>query len=281
MNSSSDSKRRQTIARRVFRWGVLIVAGAYVLFCVWFYLFQESVLFRPEDEPTQYVAKPSLQLSVDVLLEPPEAKIHVQKFDTSAESRRGTIFYLHGNRGNLEQCRWAIEPLLDAGYDVWAMDYRGFGESTGRPSESALLADAQMVYKRIREETDERKMIVWGRSFGSGIAAYLASINSPKAVVLETPYWSLPDAGRHRCPLLLPFLFRYRLPTNVYLGYVDCPVHLIHGTADEEIDFRSSKRLEKRCRELGKDVTLYRIDGGRHVLRGEAGFDAALEKILR
>ena len=63
----------------------------------------------------------------------------------------GTVFYLHGNRGNIDQCRWAIEPFLKAGYNVWIMDYRGFGKSRGPRSESALLADAQLVYPVKRE----------------------------------------------------------------------------------------------------------------------------------
>jgi alpha-beta hydrolase superfamily lysophospholipase len=279
MNSGSGPKRRKTLLRRTFRWAFLPLLGIYVLFSIWFYLFQETVLFRPNAEPTGYVPEPSLKPSMDVLLEPPEATINVQKFDAT-DPPKGIVFYLHGNRGNIHLCLWEIKPFVDAGYDVWTMDYRGFGKSTGRLSEAALLADAQIVYKRIREESDEEDIIVWGRSFGTGVAAYVASVNSPKTLVLETPYCSLPDAVCHSHPYVLPFLFRYRLPTHEYLNDVHCTVHLIHGTKDEKIDFHSSKRLEKRCLELEMEVQFHPIQNGYHNLRPESDFETVLKQIL-
>jgi alpha-beta hydrolase superfamily lysophospholipase len=280
MATGSEPKKRRPLLNRIFRWVLLPPLGLYVLLCIWFYLFREVKLLEPHKIPTGYVSKPKLEPSEDFFLRPPEAKINIQKFDAPTDSPKGTVFYLHGNRGNIHLCRWVIEPFLNAGYDVWTMDYRGFGKSTGRLSEAALLADAQMAYKRIREEHDEEDIIVWGRSFGSGIAAYVASINSPKTLVLETPYWSLPDAACHSRPYLLPFLFRYKLPTNEYLGYVDCPVHLIHGNKDEKIYSQSSKRLEKRCLELKMEVHFHQIEDGQHYLRSESKFNAVLEEIL-
>ena len=280
MNDSLEPKRRKTLLGRTLQWVFLPLLGVYVLFSIWFYLFQETVLLRPNAEPTGYVPEPSLKPSMDVLLEPPEAKINVQKFDAPTDPPKGVVFYLHGNRGNIHLCLWEVKPFVDAGYDVWTMDYRGFGKSTGRLSEAALLADAQMVYKRIREEIDEEDIVVWGRSFGTGIAAYIASVNSPKTLVLETPYCSFPDAVCHSRPYVPPFLLRYRLPTNEYLGYVDCTVHLIHGTKDEKIDFSSSQRLEKRCLELEMKVLFHPIQNGQHNLRPESDFEIVLKEIL-
>ncbi len=281
MNDGLEPKRRKTLLGRTLQWVFLPLIGVYVLFSIWFYLFQETVLLRPNAEPTGYVSEPSLKPSMNILLEPPEAKINVQKFDTFTDPPKGVVFYLHGNRGNIYLCHWEVKPFVDAGYDVWTMDYRGFGKSTGRLSEAALLADAQMVYKRIREEIDEEDIIVWGRSFGTGIAAYIASVNSPKTLVLETPYCSFPDAVRHSRPYVLPFLLRYSLPTNEYLGYVDCTVHLIHGTKDEKIDFSSSQRLEKRCLELEIEVLFHPIQNGQHNLRPESDFETVLKEILK
>ena len=87
--------------RRTFRWAFLPLLGVYVLFSIWFYVFQETVLLRPNAEPTGYVSGPSLKPSMDVFLEPPEAKINVQKFDTLTDPPQGIVFYLHGNRGNI------------------------------------------------------------------------------------------------------------------------------------------------------------------------------------
>ncbi len=246
--------------------------------------------------PTGYVEKPELEPIFDGYVAPPgkplpdrksdwppvEAAINYQKFDSLVQPAIGTLLYLHGNRGNMEQCRWEIEPFMKGGYQVWTMDYRGFGQSEGAVTENRLLGDAKMVYKEIlrTEEID----IIWGRSFSSGIATYLATIDPPKRLVLETPYWSLPDAARHTRPILLPFLFRFRLPTNEYLEYVQCPVQIIHGTDDEKIYFESSTRLDDLCRKLGLEGKLHRIQGGKHNLRPSASepmhTDAAFETAL-
>ena len=96
METGSKPKKRRTLLKRIFPWVVLLLLGIYVLFCIWFYLFQESVLLRPDTELTGQMSKPSLNPSVDILLEPPEAKIKIQKFDAPTDSPKGTVFYLHG-----------------------------------------------------------------------------------------------------------------------------------------------------------------------------------------
>jgi len=176
--------------------------------------------------------------------------------------------------------------VVDAGYHVWTMDYRGFGESKGDVSENRVLGDANMVYEEILKT--EQIDIIWGRSFGFGIATYLASTKSPKRLVLETPYWSLPDAAGYTRPFLLSSLFRYRLPTNEYLEYVQCPVHIIHGIADEKIDFESSTRLDELCRKFHLQGKLHEISGGKHNFRPskskpmqtDAAFETALKESL-
>lgn len=282
MNTDSTPRRQDGRLRRILRRGAGTLFGLFILVQVVFFLFQELRFFESYRTPTGYIDKPSLSpLSEDDFIELDEARINYQKFLALTKPRKGTVFFLHGNRGSIYQCRWVIEPFLKEGYDVWIMDYRGFGKSVGRRSEAAMLADAQMVYKRILEQEDEHDIIVWGRSLGSGFAAYIASGNSPKALVLETPYWSLPDAVRHSHPYLLPFTFRYTLPTHDFLGNVNCPVYLIHGTADEKIYSQSSEKLERLC--IAHDVKVHTrwISDGKHNLRSEPAFKTIVEEILK
>ncbi len=282
MSGDSTPRRRTAWFRRIVRWGVRPLIVLFLLLQIGFYLFQELKVFESYREPTGYIDMPELlPIREDVFLELDEARINYQKFLALTQSSKGTVFFLHGSRGSIYQCRWVIEPFLKAGYDVWTMDYRGFGKSTGRRSESALLGDAQMVYKRILEQEDEEEIIVWGRSLGSGVAAFIASGNSPKALVLETPYWSLPDAACHSHPYLFPFLFRYKLPTHDFLCNVNCPVSLIHGTADEKIYSESSKRLEQLCIQKQKQVHVHWVKDGKHNLRSEAEFDAFVKEVLQ
>ncbi len=288
MNSENVTKRKKS------RWWIFkrIAVGIFglLLFVNFvFYWVQEYFLIEaaknpsgyPErdKDPSGYAEMQKLKPSYNRFVRPhigllPEAEeveskievaIHFQKYDSLSQPTRGKLFYLHGNRGSIEKCRFEIKPFLDAGYDVWTMDYRGFGKSEGPISEVNLLADAQMVYEEILKT--EKIDIVWGRSFGSCIATYLAKENEPKRLVLETPYWSLPDAGCKRFPILIPELFRYRLPTHEYLEYVKCPVRIVHGTSDEKIYFGSSKKLLKQGQDARLDIELLPIEDGKHNLR--------------
>lgn len=97
----------------------------------------------------------------------------------------------------MDLCEFQIEFMLGLGYDVWTLDYRGFGDSTGKASEAALKEDAMAVYHKIAAEINTESVVIWGRSFGSGVAASVAASaqSKPKMLVLETPYWSLIDAA--------------------------------------------------------------------------------------
>ncbi|MEO8269669.1 MAG: alpha/beta fold hydrolase, partial [Aureliella sp.] len=135
----------------------------------------------------------------------------------------------------MDRCECEIDFLLDRGYDVWTMDYRGFGDSIGTMSEKALKEDASRVYANIIPRDLEKPLIVWGRSFGSGVAASVAAKadDKPDLLILETPYWSLVDLAQQKCPILPSLLFRYELPVHEFLKSAGCPIHLIHGTRDD------------------------------------------------
>ena len=306
MGTSTKMKSETRPMRpKITRWSflkrtMLFLVAMLVAYNAVFYIFQDAFLMEPKKKPTGYVERKDLEPALNRFLTPSGSvlqddknewptgvtAINFQKSVSPTQPAKGTLFYLHGNKGSMEQCRWEIEPFLDAGYHVWTMDYRKFGESRGPVNEIRLLGDAKMVYEEILKT--EQIDIIWGRSFGSGIATYLASLNSPKRLVLETPYWSLPDAAGYTRPFLLSCLFRYRLPTNEYMEYVQCPVHMIHGKADEKITFESSKRLDKLCGELDLQGKFHKIPGGMHNFRPsekepkqtDAAFETALMESL-
>jgi len=148
------------------------------------------------------------------------------------------------------------------GYSVLMVDYRGFGKSTGRRSQKAIKRDLQVVYNKIKEKTTEDRIIIYGRSLGSGFATKLASTNHPKMLVLDAPYYSLTKVtGRYMPFMPLSILLKYPLPTYKWLKYVQCPIHIIHGTNDKLIPFKSSIKLSKVNPKLTK---LHSVIGGGH-----------------
>jgi pimeloyl-ACP methyl ester carboxylesterase len=142
------------------------------------------------------------------------------------------------------------------------VDYRGFGKSTGRRSQKAIKRDLQEVYNKIKERTNEDRIILYGRSLGSGFAAKLASMNHPKMLVLDAPYYSLTKVTARYAPFMpLSLLIKYPLPTYKWLKYVQCPIHIIHGTNDNLIPYKTSIKLSKVNPNLTK---LHTVIGGGH-----------------
>lgn len=267
--------------RRILLRSVFALFVAYLAFCTVFYLSQERYLLEPNADPTG--GRPSaLKEAEFVLPVRGQEKVHYRRYFTTASPAKGTVFYLHGNKGNMDKCEWEIEFMIELGYDVWTMDYRGYGASIGPVSELALKEDAKAVFDKLQESDASNPVIIWGRSFGSGVAASVvaAAHKKPRMLVLETPYWSLVDAVRQKHPYLPPIVFRYELPVHKFLQSADCPIHLIHGTQDEKIPSNSSDRLLNLCRNQGINAIGYSVMCGKHNLRGLAEFQRIAAMIL-
>jgi pimeloyl-ACP methyl ester carboxylesterase len=142
------------------------------------------------------------------------------------------------------------------------MDYRGFGKSRGKRSQEKLFSDAQYLYLWLRDHYNEKDIIVYGRSFGTGIAARVTSWNKPRILILDSPYFSfLYNAKRYAFILPLKWLLRYDLRTDQYLKTITCPVHIIHGNKDRLISYSQSEKLKALYPDK---IELHTIEGGRH-----------------
>lgn len=280
-NSSSRPKRRWPL---IFIRVAIIALCAYSLFLSWFYFDQFRITIAP-NEPTTDNPKQKEELSQ---LRPPgstytllpedhtetNSSLHCvlyRAYPQGDKPAQGVIAYLHGNRGNQYECRFQIDIFLAAGYDVSVLDYRGFGESEGPITEENLLNDALLWYDDLEKKGYKQEdIVVWGRSFGTGMAAYIASKRTPRKLVLETPYYSFIDAIRDKSDIawFIPnALFRLKFPTHDFLRDAECEVHLIHGKEDEKINFSSSERLKELRESRGQLVELWPIPGDNHNLR--------------
>ncbi len=272
MMSLLKSLKSMCTRRRIIRVSLLALVATYLVICADFYFRQESYILEPVENPTDMRDSKHKGEGEDLVLPvlpEDDGEIHYRKYTTTTMPFKGTVYYLHGNRGDMDRCEWEIDFLLELGYDVWTMDYRGFGSSRGTISESTLKEDARRVFDAITPRDPGDPIIIWGRSFGSGVAASVAASakKKPKMVVLETPYWSLVDVVRQKLPFIPYALFRYELPTHEYLLSADCPIHLIHGTQDEKIPPNSSDRLHDLCESKLIKVKGYSIMCGKHNLR--------------
>ena len=161
------------------------------------------------------------------------------------DSAKGVIFYLHGNTGDLTKWGKIAKVYTDLHYDLFMIDYRGYGKSEGSiKNEKQLYSDLQTAYDSVRSIYLENKIIILGYSIGTGSAAMLAAYNHPGKLILQAPYYSLADAINHLAPSIdttgLPFFFK----TYHFLPKVACPIIIFHGDSDKEFYYGSSEKLK-------------------------------------
>ncbi|AUP78635.1 alpha/beta hydrolase [Flavivirga eckloniae] len=240
----------------------IIVLVAYIAISIALYYLQDYMLFKPEKLPADFQFNYDNQAFKEYNLETRDgAMINGVRFFPKGESK-GVVLYLKGNSKSIKGWGKFAVDFTRHGYNVLMVDYRGFGKSTGRRSQKAIKRDLQVIYNKIKELTAEDKIILYGRSLGSGFAAKLASMNHPKMLILDAPYYSLTKVTARYAPFMpLSILLKYPLPTYKWLKYVQCPIHIIHGTNDKLIPFKTSIKLSKVNPKLTK---LHSVIGGGH-----------------
>ncbi|MFN3403998.1 MAG: alpha/beta hydrolase [Cytophagaceae bacterium] len=242
---------------------LIIIISVILLFylsaCLALYLKQERLIFLPEKLDDNYKFHFATPFE-EITLTPKDAKLNALWF--KATNPKGIILYLHGNAGSNRTWGTVAEQLSDAGFDVFIYDYRTYGKSKGKLSEAAMYSDAQFAYNHLRRYFKQSEIIVYGRSLGSGFAAYLAKKNNPRLLILETPYYSMRAMAELQMPVFpVSLLLRYAVPTHKFLRKVKCPVLIFHGTADELIPYRQSLKLKSYLKKADKYIT---IQGGTH-----------------
>jgi len=246
-----NKTRIKKISVRIF----MVLCALYVIGCSYMFFFQESFLFHPEP------LKSNHRYSFEVPFEEIPIKTADGKILSSvlfkADSSKGLVFYLHGNAGNIQTMGDMAKDYTDLNYDLFILDYRGFGKSEGElENEDQLFKDVQRAYDNMRKRYGESNIIVMGYSMGSGIAAELCSHNAPKELMLLAPYYSMVDMMQSNYPIVPTFLLNYRLETNQNIQKCRMPITFFHGNEDEVIPYNSSVRLKKLAKKSDRLITL-------------------------
>ncbi|MDH3697953.1 MAG: lysophospholipase [Flavobacteriaceae bacterium] len=240
---------------------ILLIVAIYLVISIALYVVQDYFLFRPEKLPEDFQFYYEHQEFEEYNIETRDgANINGLRFKTS--NPKGVVFYLKGNSRSIKGWGKFAVDFTRHGYDVIMVDYRGFGKSTGRRSQKAIKRDMQMIYNKIKENVAEKYIILYGRSLGSGFAAKLASMNNPRMLILDAPYYSLSKVAKKFIPFMpLSLLIKFPMPTYKWMRYVQCPIHIIHGTDDALIPYKTSVKLSKIKPGL---TTLHTVIGGGH-----------------
>ena len=245
---------------------LIFLAGALVLYlggCCLLYFKQESLLFYPQKLPASYQFHFAGEYREYPITTADGTQLSGLLF--SVKAPKGLVFFLHGNGGSLAGWGGVAATYTRLGYDVFLLDYRGYGKSGGSISSQAqLLGDVEAAYNQLKAIYSEQSIVIAGYSVGTGPAAWLAARHQPRLLLLHAPYYSMADMAAHTIklwPVLPGWLLRYPLATNEFVPRVRAPVVLFHGDHDEVIPYASSARLRAL---LPANAQLIRLPGGRH-----------------
>jgi uncharacterized protein len=246
--------------RRAWRLAAVIGAIALALYAAtltWIYVKQEALLFHPAPLSADHTfAIPDVR----------EVKVEVDGATLFALHLRlpqpkGLVFFLHGNGGNLATWFTSAAFYRRANFDLFMLDYRGYGKSTGHiESEAQLRADVRTAWDQVAPLYAGKRTVIYGRSLGTALAAGLAAQVQPDLTILVSPYWNMEELVRIHFPLVPTMLLRYPLATNVDVGAIRTPILILHGEDDAMIPVAQGIRLQAAAAQ----AEIVRVPGASH-----------------
>ena len=256
---------------------IKITAIACILLGTLLYYIQEKLIFFPQQLPADYKFTFDQRFQELQFNTPDGPILHGLLF--KADSSKGLIFYLHGNAGSLASWGQVAKTYTDAGYDLFMLDYRGYGKSGGSiRNENQFYNDVQLVYDSIRKKYDEKNIVVLGYSIGTGAATKLAAVNRPRLLILQAPYFSLTDMAKKNFSIIPSFILKYKFQTNFFLGKCKMPVVIFHGDQDEVIYYGSSIKLKALFKPSDTLITLH--GQGHNGMSDNTAYISELKKVL-
>ena len=223
---------------------IRVVVLTYLGLCVLLYVFQRRFVYFPSRGLWQTPSDAGMAYE-DLRIETSD-RVALHAWFVPAEPAKGVIVFCHGNAGNISHRVDTLRIFHDLGYSTLIFDYRGYGESKGSPTEAGTYRDADAVWRYL---TDERgvspgKIVLFGRSLGGAVAAWLAQERTPGALILESSFNSFVDMGSAIYWFLpVRLLARFKYDTAAYAQKAGCPTLVVHSSQDDIIPYRLGRRL--------------------------------------
>ncbi|HSD60725.1 MAG TPA: alpha/beta hydrolase [Burkholderiales bacterium] len=226
---------------------LLGVALAYGALVGLIYVSQDRLVYFPEIGGRELAVNPgSVGLPFeDVSLATSDGET-LHGWFVPAKAPRGAVLFCHGNAGNISHRLDSLLMFYRMGYSVLIYDYRGYGRSTGRPTEQGTYLDAEAAWVYLTETRGfaPQRIAVFGESLGGAVAAWLAARHPPGALVLASTFTSVPDMGAAVYPFLpVRLLARIRYDARDSVGRVPAPVFVAHSPEDEIVPFAQGQAL--------------------------------------
>jgi len=247
----------------LLKWSLASLAAAYVLIIVGLAAFQRRLQYFPDRRLTE-LAQTGMSGGEELRLTTADGETLVAWYFPAREGRP-LILYFHGNAGALVDRIPRFRMFTARGYGLLAVSYRGYGGSTGSPTQSGLMQDGEAAYREARARGyGGDRIVLMGASLGTGVAIALAATHEAAALVLEAPYLSALDvAAAHYAIFPVSWLMLDQFRSDLAIRGVHVPVLMVHGEEDDVIPLSSAKRLFELA---NAPKTFVSVPGGNHLV---------------
>ncbi len=222
-----------------------IILAIYVIIVLFFYFFQEWVIFSPQPQPSDISGDINGKEVEDIKITTSDNVDLKGWFITEPDKQKSPLIIYFG--GNAEEVSHMIDEAHKFdNYSLALINYRGYGDSEGNPSEENLLNDALTIYDYFskRDDVDNDRIIVMGRSLGSGVATYLAKHRQVAGSILVTPYDSIKSVGQNAFPFLpVSLILRHPFDAASLAPSIDTPMVSLAAERDSVVPAEHARRL--------------------------------------
>jgi len=253
-----------SVLRRVI---LVLLAGTlavYLLILGLLYGAQESLMFPAPRVEVDRLSALARRLGAEEVRVRTDDGVSLYAWHRVAPAtRRRVVLYFHGNAEVVTSSEALQQTLLEHGWDVFVMAYRGYPGSGGSPSEAGLTADAQAAWRHLTHglNYEASQIVIHGRSLGGGVAGTLMTQVQPAGLVLESTFTSAKDLTSEVYWMFpVRWLLRHPFETRLGAAKVRYPVHIFHGDADQVIDVKHGRMLAG----LFADATYREAEGWGH-----------------
>lgn len=254
-----------------------VMAVAYVAVAGLLFVFQRNFIYFPDR--TAWSPANTVAPEMEVVRTRTSDGEELISWYSPAPAGRATIVLFHGNGGNIAYRAYKARALIDAGYGILLAGYRGYGGSTGSPSEAGLMRDGEAALAFLGQRgASGANLILYGESLGTGVAVALAGGHEVRALILESPYTSIADVAASAYRIFpARYLVKDRFPSIDRIGAIAVPLLVIHGKDDRVVPVRFGIELFEAA---GGPKEIRLIEGAGHNDVFERGGDAVVLEFL-
>lgn len=268
MADMQDSADRGVRLRWIAAQTLRVLAVLYVVVVGSLYVYQRKLIYAPDARKVP-PSEVGLAHVGEVIIETPDGEKLVAWW-AAPRGGKAVIVDFQGQGGAPSHRAHRIKPFVDEGYGIFTLAYRGFGGSTGRPSEVALVADGKLAFDWVRSRgIDAQRIVLFGESLGTGVAVQVAADRPAAGIILDSPYSSLTDVAQGRFPWIpVRWLMHDRFDSERHIQRVTSPILIYHGDNDTIVPYSLGQKLYAAARSTKVMLT---IPGGYHTVPFENG----------